>query len=136
MLSPRETFLHDLRESLSFAGVERKKGGFVGVSLRAVTVRHKWCFLPSELKIEVKVRPVSHGSGLASLTLTRCSGLGRKGSDLLDIVEAVISDPRSSASSEEEARKRRPQTPPTHTCTRTHSPSLCQHWSRSAGEPK
>lgn len=108
----------------------------MGVSLHGVTVMHKWCFLPSELKIEVKVRPVSHGSGLASLTLTRCSGLGQKGSDLLDVVEAVVSDPRSSASSEEEARKWSPQTPRTHRCTCTHSPSLRQHWSRSAGEPE
>ena len=108
----------------------------MGVSLRGVTVMHKWCFLPSELKIEIKVWPVSHESGLASLTLTRCSGLGQKGSDLLDVVEAVVSDPRSSASSEEEARKRSPQTPRTHRCTCTHSPSLRQHWSRSAGEPK
>ena len=40
----------------------------MGVSLREVTVMHKWCFLPSELKIEVKVKPVSHRCGLASLT--------------------------------------------------------------------
>ena len=40
----------------------------MGVSLREVTVMHKWCFLLSELKIEVKVKPVSHQCGLASLT--------------------------------------------------------------------
>ena len=95
----------------------------MGVSLREVTVVHKWCFLPSELKIEVKVKPVSHRCGLASLTLTQCSGLGRKCSDLLDLVEAVLSDPGSSALPEGRSKEMEPSDP-TDTHMHTHTQPL------------